>query len=109
MENIIDTIFSNPIYMAIAGVLAIMLVYGIIKRVIKLVFTIGVILILYVVYLNYTGQDVPQNIDELKESVSGELDKVKEVASESLEDMKESTKKVIEKKVEEKVDEVFND
>jgi len=109
MENIIDTIFSNPIYMAIAGLLTVMLVYAIIKKVIKLVFTIGFILVLYVVYLNYTGQDVPQNIDELKESVTDEFEKVKEVASESLEDVKESTKKVIEEKVEEKVDQVFGD
>jgi len=53
MESVIDTTFSNPVYMAIAGVLVIMLVYALIKKIIKLVFTVGVILVLYVVYLNY--------------------------------------------------------
>ena len=95
MENTIDTIFSNPVYIAIAGVLAIMLVYAIIKKIIKLVFTIGVLLVLYVAYLNYTDQEVPQNLEELKESVSGSVEKAKNVASESLEDVKESTKNIV--------------
>ncbi len=109
MENTIDTIFSNPVYLAIAGVLAIILAFAIIKKIIKLVFAIGVLLVLYVVYLNYTDQEVPQNIDEFKKSVSESVEKVKDVASESLEEVKESTKKIVEKKVGEKVDEVFGD
>ena len=48
MENIIETISSNPVYIAIVAVLAIVLVYGIIKKIIKLVLVIGIILILYV-------------------------------------------------------------
>ena len=109
MENTIDTIFSNPVYIAIAGVLAILLVYAIIKKIIKLVFTIGVLLVLYVAYLNYTDQEVPQNLEELKESVSGSVEKAKNVASESLEDVKESTKNIVEEEVEKKVNEVFGD
>ena len=109
MENTIDTIFSNPVYIAIAGVLAILLVYAIIKKIIKLVFTIGILLVLYAVYLNYTDQEVPQNLEELKESVSGSVEKAKNVASESLEDVKESTKNIVEEKVEKKVNEVFGD
>ena len=109
MENTIDTIFSNPVYIAIAGVLAIILVYAIIKKIIKLVFTIGVFLVLYAVYLNYTDQEVPQNLEEFKESVSESVEKAKNVASESLEDVKESTINIVEEKVEKKVNEVFGD
>ena len=109
MESVLDTTFSNPVYMAIAGVLIIMLVYALIKRIIKLVFTVGVILILYVVYLNYTGQDVLQTSDELKESFSETLGKGKEKASELLEEAKESTKKIVEEKVEDKIDEILGD
>ena len=86
-----------------------MLVYALIKKIIKLVFTIGMILVLYVVYLNYTDQDVPQTADELKESVSETLGKGKEKASELLEEAKESTKKIVEEKVEDKVDEILGD
>jgi len=106
MESIID---SNPVYMAIAGVLVIMLVYALIKKIIKLVFTVGVILVLYVLNLNFTNQEVPQTADELKESVSETFGKGKEKASELLEEAKESTKKIVEEKVEDKVDEIFGD
>jgi len=109
VENTIDTIISNPVYIAIAGVLAIILVYAIIKKIIKLVFTIGILLVLYAVYLNYTDQEVPQNLEELKESVSESVEKAKNAASESLEDVKESTKNIVEEKVEKKVNEVFGD
>jgi len=109
MESIIDTTFSNPVYTAIAGVLVIILVYALIKKIIKLVFIIGAFLVLYVVYLNYTGQDVPQTSDELKESVSETLGKGKEKASELLEEAKESTKKIVEEKVEDKIDEILGD
>ena len=105
MENTIDTIFSNPVYIAIAGVLAIILVYAIIKKIIKLVFTIGILLVLYAVYLNYTDQEVPQNLEELKESVSESVEKAKNVASESLEDVKESTKNIVEENIK-KLDEL---
>ena len=79
MEAFIDTLFSNPVYMAIAVVLAILLVYSIIKKIIKWIFLFGILLIIYAIYLNYTGQEVPKNMDELKESVSESVDKVKEL------------------------------
>jgi len=68
---------------------------------------VGVLLVLYLVFLNYTDQKVPENMDDLKESLSNSAKKVKTAASESLEDVKESAKKIVEEKVEEKVDKVF--
>ena len=62
---------------------------------------------IYVVYLNYTGQEVPQNMDDLKESVSEKVEKVKEKTAESINEAKESTRKVVEEKVEEKLDELL--
>jgi uncharacterized membrane protein (Fun14 family) len=107
MENLIDTTFSNPVYLAIAGVLAIMLAYAIIKKIIKMVFMVGLMLVLYLLYLNYTGQNVPGDLDALKKSVSDGVGKVKEAASESINDAKQSTKKIVEDKVEDRVEEFF--
>ena len=36
MENIIEAITSNPVYLAIAVVLAVVIVYGFVKKIIKL-------------------------------------------------------------------------
>ena len=107
MESLIDIVFSNPVYLAIAVILTILLAYALIKKVIKLIFTTGVILVIYVIYLNYTGQEVPKNMDDLKESVSEKVEMVKEATTESINEAKESTRKVVEKKVEEKIDDLL--
>ena len=70
---------------------------------------LGILLVLYVIYLNYTGQEIPKNIDDLKESVSEKVDKVKEATSESMNEAKESTRKIVEEKVEEKLDKLLGD
>ena len=109
MESLIDIVFSNPVYLAIAVILTILLAYALIKKVIKLIFTTGVILVIYVIYLNYTGQEVPKNMDDLKESVSEKVEMVKEATAESINEAKQSTRKVVEKKVEEKIDDLLGD
>ena len=109
MESLIDIVFSNPVYLAIAVILTILLAYALIKKVIKLIFTTGVVLVIYVIYLNYTGQEVPKNMDDLKESVSEKVEMVKEATAESINEAKESTRKVVEKKVEEKIDDLLGD
>ena len=109
MGSLIDIVFSNPVYLAIAVILTILLAYALIKKVIKLIFTTGVILVIYVIYLNYTGQEVPKNMDDLKESVSEKVEMVKEATTESIHEAKESTRKVVEKKVEEKIDDLLGD
>ena len=109
MGSLIDIVFSNPVYLAIAVILTILLAYALIKKVIKLIFTIGVALVVYVIYLSYTGQEVPKNMDDLKESVSEKVEMVKEATAESINEAKESTRKVVEKKVEEKIDDLLGD
>ena len=108
MENLFDTALSNPIYLAILAIIFILLLYAIIKKIIKLVISFGIILIVYVLYLNYTGQEVPKTVEDLKKSVSGNMDKAKEAASKSFENAKELTRKVAEKKAKEKIDEILS-
>ena len=109
MGSLIDIVFSNPVYLATAVILTILFAYALIKKVIKLIFMTGVILVIYVIYLNYTGQEVPKNMDDLKESVSEKVEMVKEATTESINEAKESTRKVVEKKVEEKIDDLLGD
>ena len=70
---------------------------------------VGVILIVYVFYLHYTGQEVPKTVEDLRKSVSGNVDKAKEVASKSIDQAKESTRKIVEEKAKEKIDEILSD
>ena len=66
MENIIELITSNPVYLAIAVILAIVIVYGFVKKIIKLALVTGTVFILYVAYLHYSGK----NTSEISKTVS---------------------------------------
>ena len=99
MENIIEVITANPVYLAIAVVLAIVVVYGFIKKIIKLVLVTASIFILYIAYLHYTGN----NNTEISKSVSKSAEILKDAVSKTGEKVKDSAIKSIEKKVENKL------
>ena len=99
MENIIEAITANPDYLAIAVILAIVIVYGFIKKIIKLVLVTASIFVLYIAYLHYTGK----NTTEISQSVSKSAEILKDAISKTGEKVKESAIKTIEKKVEDKL------
>ena len=96
MENIIEAITSNPVYLAIAVVLAVIVVYGFVKEIIKLALVTACIFVLYVAYLHYTGE----NTSEISKTVSKSADIIKDAVSKTGEKVKDSAIKSIEKKVE---------
>ncbi len=102
MENIIEQLSSNPLYLAIGVVLAIILVYGIIKKAAKLIMILAIALIAFVGYLHFTGRDVPSSSDELKESVSKQVDKAKESANQAVEEALQSAKDELAEKLKKK-------
>ena len=102
MENIIEQLSSNPLYLGIGVVLAIILVYGIIKKVVKLIIILAIALIAFVGYLQFTGRDVPSSTDELKQSVSKQVDKAKESANQAVEDALQSAKDELAEKLKKK-------
>lgn len=99
MENIIELITSNPVYLAIAVILAIVIVYGFVKKIIKLALVTGAVFILYVAYLHYSGK----NTSEISKTVSKSAEILKEAVSKTSEKVKDSAIKSIEKKVESKL------
>ena len=99
MEYIIELITSNPVYLAIAVVLAIIIVYGFVKKIIKLALVTGAVFILYVAYLHYSGK----NTSEISKTVSKSAEILKEAVSKTGEKVKDSAIKSIEKTVESKL------
>ena len=99
MENIIVLITSNPVYLAISVILAIVIVYGFVKKIIKLALVTGAVFILYVAYLHYSGK----NTSEISKTVSKSAEILKEAVSKTGEKVKDSAIKSIEKKVESKL------
>ena len=96
MENIIEVITSNPVYLAIAVILAVVVIYGFVKKIIKLVLVSASIFVLYVAYLHFTGK----NTSEISKTVSKSAEVIKEAVSKTSEKVKDSAIKSIEEKVE---------
>ena len=99
MENIIEAITHNPVYLAIAVILAVIVVYGFIKKIIKLVLVKASILVLYIAYLHFTGKDTA----EITQSVSKSAEILKDAVSKTGEKVKDSAIKSIEKKVKDQI------
>ena len=103
MDQPIEMLTSNPVYMAVAVVLAIIILLGVIKKLIKLVIVVSAILILCVAYMVYTDQDV--TVDSIKRGLQSGVETVKDKAS----NIGEKTKKSAVEKMEEKVEENLNE
>lgn len=93
LEQIINTLTSNPLYLVIAVVLSVVILIGVIKKLLKLVLIAAAIFVLYIAYMIWTGQEVPDSIEKVKQS-----------ATESVEKGTEWIKKTVEEKADEKLE-----
>ena len=84
MENIIETMTANPVYLAIAVIIAMVMVFGFIKKIIKLILLTASVFILYVAYLHYTGKDT----DEITRSMKKTAEPAKESVTKTTEKIK---------------------
>ena len=97
MEKIIEYFAVNPVHLAIALVLAFVVLFSFVKKLLKLGLVIIAIFIIYIAFLVYTGQEFdPDQFDEVGK-------KAKEMINES----KESIEKTIDKKNERTIFEIF--
>lgn len=82
IEDILRILSENPVYLGIAVVLAAVILFGVIKKLLKLVLVIAAVLVLYIAYLIWTDQDVPKSLEELGEKVQETVEKGKEKVEE---------------------------
>ena len=55
MDQSIELLTSNPVYMAVAVVLALLILVGVIKKLIKFVLVVSALLVLWVAYMVWSG------------------------------------------------------
>ena len=91
LENLLNSISSNPAYLAVTIVLMAMITFSVIKRLFKLV-TLGItLLISYYAYIVLTGQQLP-DLDKLPSQVQELQDSAQSVVEDNiLEPLKEKT------------------
>ena len=67
MENLINTIFSNPVYIVITGVIFAIIIFLLIKKLFKFFIYACVIFIAFLVYVHFTGGSVKETIKDAKD------------------------------------------
>lgn len=107
MESIIEKLSQNPVILAVAVVLALLVVFAFVKRLIKIALFLVAILVLYFAYLVLTGKEVPTTPRELKESVEEQVEEVKGAITKKVDELSETAKEKATEAVEEKMNEIL--
>ena len=69
MVDIYKVVINDPVYLTIAVLLAISVVFSIIKKLFKFAVIIIACIVIYIGCLHYSGSEVPQTMDELIDGI----------------------------------------
>ena len=82
--DIYNVIINDPIYILMAILLALIVVFSIIKRYSKWLISAIALFVLYICYIVYIGESVPMNKDDLKEQVVKDIKMLQKSTKESI-------------------------
>ena len=99
MEQPIETLTANPVYMAVAVVLAIIILMGVIKKLVKMALVVGAVLVLWIAYMVWTGQDV--SVDKIKKQIQSGVESIGEKTAATGKEVVKSAQETVEQKVNE--------
>ncbi len=72
MEQFVTLLLENPLYLVIAVILSVAVLLLFLKKILKLALVIAAIGILYIAYLYWSGENIPEVMTNLEQSV-GEM------------------------------------
>ena len=89
--------------------LAVLILFSVMKKLVILMLVAVAVLALYLGYLAYTGKEVPRTPDELKETLQDKYKEGKEVMEKKVKEVNTSLKEKTFELMEEKVEKLFQD
>ena len=84
VNNIITALYSDPVYLIIGVILAALILYSLVKKLVKLMLYLSAILIIYLGYLYFTGQELPKDFNEIKEKIEEGIEQGTEIIEEQI-------------------------
>ena len=99
MEQIIEYFSTNPVHLAAALVLAFIILFSFVKKLLKLGLVIIAVFIVYIAFLVYTGREFDPD----------QISAARQKAAEIINEGKESLEETIEKKKNQAVDNLFKE
>ena len=109
MEQIINTFTSEPIYGIIAVVLAALILYSLVKKIIKAMMFFVLVFGLYLAYVGLTGREIPTNKEQLQDTLIEDVDKAKEKIKEGSSELVDKAKEKITNEMKEGAKEAINE
>ncbi len=82
-------LLQNPFFLILAVIIAVLIVFGVIKKLFKLAMIVLAAFVIYIAYLMWTGQDIPKSFDGIKDSVKETISRSKD----NVEETKDAAKK----------------
>jgi len=101
-------LLQNPFFLILGVIIAVLIVWGLIKKLFKLALIVLAAFIIYIAYLLWTGQDIPTSFDSVKDSVQETISSSKENAEETKEGIEDAAKEKVEKTLMEKIEDFFS-
>ena len=82
INNIITTLYTDPIYLVIAVILSGLLIFSLVKKLIKIAIYVSAVAIIYLGYLYFTGEPMDTVIDGVKKVTQEVKDGMNEIIPE---------------------------
>lgn len=106
MDGWIETftnLLQNPFFLILAVIFAVLIVFGVIKKLFKLAMIVLAAFVIYVAYLMWTGQDIPTSFEGVRDSVKETISRSKD----NVEETKDAAKKKAGEAVEKGIDDII--
>ena len=65
MQDLIDKLTSNSMYLTIGVILIVVFLFAVMKRVVKLLIFLFIAVILFLVYVHYNGNSVKDKVERI--------------------------------------------
>jgi len=101
-------LLQNPFFLILAVIIAVLIVFGLIKKLFKLAMIVLAAFVIYIAYLLWTGQDIPKSFDGIKDSVKDTISRSKENTEETKDGIKDAAKKKAGEAVKDGIEDIFD-
>ena len=109
MEPIITFFSDQPVYLIVAVILAIVILFSFIKKLIKLAMVVAAAFVLYIAYLMWTGKEVPVSYEDVTSKVKEKVEEGIQAGKKAGQKMLEKSKEKILEEAEKKLDKITAD
>ena len=101
-------LLQNPFFLILAVIIAVLIVFGLIKKLFKLAMIVLAAFVIYIAYLLWTGQDIPKSFDGIRDSVKDTISRSKENTEETKDGLKDAAKKKAGEAVKEGIEDIID-